>query len=146
MKTYSAKPSEVVRKWYIIDASDTSLGRISTVAARLLTGKDKPMYTPHIDSGDYVVIVNAENLVVTGKKLENKIYYKHSGYPGGLKEKSLKDVMEKDPTHAVLKSVRGMLPVNKLRQGRLERLKIYAGLEHPHDPQKPEKLNVKAGK
>lgn len=146
MKTYSAKPNEVVRKWHIIDASDATLGRISTVAARLLTGKNKPMYTPHIDSGDYVIVINAENLVVTGNKLEAKIYYRHSQYPGGLRETKLKDKLAKDPTEVVFKAVRGMLPVNKLRKDRLERLKIYAGTEHPHDPQKPEKINIKAGK
>lgn len=143
MKTYSAKPSEVTRSWHIIDASQAPLGRISTVAARQLTGKDKPMYTPHIDCGDFVVIINADNLVVTGSKVEKKVYYRHSNFPGGLKETSLKEKLVKDSTDVVYKAVRGMLPVNKLRQDRLARLKIYAGAEHPHDPQKPKKLSLK---
>lgn len=146
MKTYSAKPSDVTRKWYVLDASEVSLGRLSTVAAKLLTGKDKPMFTQHIDCGDYVIVVNADNLVVTGNKLEDKMYYRHSGFPGGLKEASLKDVMAKDSTRAVIHAIRGMLPVNKLRDDRLARLKVYAGTEHNHEAQKPEKLTLKAGK
>lgn len=146
MKTYSAKPSEVIRKWYVVDASDLPLGRISTRVADLLTGKLKPMYTAHIDCGDYVIVINAENLVVTGKKLEDKMYYKHSNYPGGLTETTLKYEMAKDPTKVIFQSVRGMLPVNKLRDERLKRLKIYAGAEHNHEAQKPEVLNLKEGK
>lgn len=145
-KTYSAKPSDVVRKWYVVDASELPLGRLSTKVADLLTGKGKPMYTKHIDCGDYVVIINAENLVVTGKKLEDKMYYKHSNYPGGLTETTLKFEMEKDPTKVVFKSVRGMLPVNKLRDERLARLKIYAGKEHNHSAQQPTELTLKEGK
>lgn len=145
MKTYSAKPSEVVRKWHVIDAADASLGRISTVAATLLTGKGKPMFTHHIDCGDFVVIVNSDNLVVTGKKMEDKMYYKHSNFPGGLKEFQLKEKMAKDSTDVIFKAVRGMLPVNKLRDGRLARLKIYAGTDHNHDAQKPEKMSLKEG-
>lgn len=146
MKTYSAKPSEVTRKWYVVDAADASLGRISTVIATLLTGKGKPMFTHHIDCGDFVVVVNSDNLVVTGKKMEDKMYYKHSNFPGGLKEFQLKEKMAKDSTEVIFKSVRGMLPVNKLRDDRLARLKIYAGPEHNHDAQKPEKLSLKEGK
>lgn len=146
MKTYSAKPSDVVRKWYVIDASDATLGRIATQVATLLTGKGKPMYTAHIDTGDFVIVVNTDNLVVTGNKLEDKMYYRHSGFPGGLTETQLKDKMIKDSTEVIFKAVRGMLPVNKLRDGRLERLKLYAGTEHKHEAQKPVTLSLKEGK
>lgn len=142
MKTYSAKPTDVTRKWYVIDASQAPLGRVATVAATLLTGKGKPQFTKHIDCGDYVIIVNAENLVVTGNKLEDKTYYRHSGFPGGLTATTLSAQMVKDPTVPVMKAIRGMLPVNKLRDARLARLKIYAGTEHNHEAQKPEMLNV----
>jgi large subunit ribosomal protein L13 len=142
MKTYSLKPTDITRKWYVIDASQAPLGRISTVAARLLIGKDKPSVTAHIDGGDYVIITNASKLVVTGKKLQDKIYYRHSGFPGGLYQRTLSEQMEIDPTKVIEHSVRGMLPVNKLRDGRLKRLKIYAGAEHEHAAQKPEVLNL----
>ena len=146
-KTFSAKPTDVERKWYVLDASEIPLGRLSTKAATLLTGKGKPQFTKHIDCGDFVIVINAANLVVTGDKMEQKMYYRHSGYPGGLKELQLKAVMEKDPTKPVMKSIRGMLPVNKLRDGRLARLKIYAGSEHNHAPQKPESISLaKEGK
>lgn len=146
MKTYSAKPSDVTRKWYVIDASQAPLGRVATQIATLLTGKGKPMFTHHIDTGDFVVVINAQDTVVTGKKLEDKRYYHHSHFPGGLKEATLKEKMEQDPTHALFHAVRGMLPVNKLRDARLERLKIYAGPEHRHEAQKPEVISVKEGK
>lgn len=146
MKTYSAKPSEVTRKWYVIDASETTLGRVATQAARLLIGKDKPMVTHHIDCGDFVVIVNTDKLKVTGSKLEEKMYYHHSGHPGGLTETKLKDVMAKDSTRALYEAVRGMLPVNKLRDGRLLRLKLHAGAEHNHEAQKPEVISLKGAK
>jgi len=146
MKTFSVKPSDVTRKWYVIDASEAPLGRIATRVATLLTGKGKPQFSHHIDCGDYVIIINAAKLVVTGDKLEKKMYYHHSHFPGGLKETALKDQLVKDPTKAVEHAVRGMLPVNKLRDGRLARLKIYAGSEHTHDPQKPEVISVKEGK
>jgi large subunit ribosomal protein L13 len=146
MKTYSAKPADVTRKWYVIDASEAPLGRLSTVAATLLTGKGKPQFTAHIDTGDYVIVVNADNLVVTGNKMEDKMYYRHSNFPGGLTETQLKEKMAKDSTTVIVKAIRGMLPVNKLRAGRLDRLKVYAGTEHNHDAQKPEKLSVKGGK
>lgn len=146
MKTYSAKPSEVTRKWYIVDASEAPLGRVATKVAKLLTGKDKPMFTQHIDCGDYVVIINAKDTVVTGKKLEQKMYYHHSHFPGGLKEATLADKMESNPIHAIFHAVRGMLPVNKLRDARLERLKIYADADHKHEAQKPELISVKEGK
>lgn len=142
MKTYSAKPTEVTRKWYVVDASEAPLGRVATQIATLLTGKGKPMFTHHIDCGDFVVVTNAENLVVTGKKLTDKKYYHHTLYPGGIKEASLAQKMAKDPTSIITHAVRGMLPVNKLRPGRLERLKVYAGSEHKHEAQKPEKFSV----
>lgn len=146
MKTYSAKPTEVVRKWYVIDASEAPLGRVATVAATLLTGKRKPMFTKHIDCGDYVIITNSDQLVVTGNKLEDKIYYRHSNYPGGLTETRLKDKIANDSTEVIVKAIRGMLPVNKLRKERLMRLKVYTGTDHNHEAQKPEKFSVKEGK
>lgn len=146
MKTYSAKPTEVTRKWYVLDASKAPLGRVSTQAAKLLTGKDKPMFTQHIDCGDFVIIINASKTQVTGGKLDSKMYYRHSGYPGALKELTLREKMEKDPTHAITHAIRGMLPVNKLRDGRLARLKVYAGAEHNHEAQKPQVISVKEGK
>ncbi len=136
-KTYSAKPSEVTRKWYIIDASTAPLGRVSTVAASLLLGKGKPQFTKHIDCGDYVIILNAKDLRVTGDKLKTKKYYHHSQHPGGLRTRSLEDQLALDPTKVIYHSVRGMLPDNKLRDGRLLRLKIYADDQHKQDPQKP---------
>lgn len=142
-KTYSAKPSDVTRKWYVLDASEAPLGRVATRAATLLTGKEKPMFTHHIDTGDYVIIVNAAQTVVTGKKATDKMYYRHSGFPGGLTELSFNEVMAKDPTKAMFMAVRGMLPVNKLRDERLKRLKIYAGADHQHEAQKPETVSVK---
>ncbi len=146
MKTYSAKPSDVTRKWYVIDASEAPLGRLATQIATLLTGKGKPQFTQHIDCGDYVIVINADNLVVTGKKLTDKTYFRHTGYPGGIKEATLEEKMAKDSTDVVHKAVRGMLPVNKLRDERLKRLKIYAGAEHNHEAQKPEAFSVKEGK
>lgn len=146
MKTYSAKPSDVTRKWYVIDASEATLGRVATQVAQLLTGKGKPMFTQHIDVGDYVIVVNTDNLKVTGNKMEDKMYYRHSNYPGGLTETQLKDKMASDSTEVIFKAVRGMLPVNKLRADRLDRLKLYAGNEHNHEAQKPEKLSLKEGK
>jgi large subunit ribosomal protein L13 len=146
MKTFSAKPTDISRKWYVIDASEAPLGRVATVAANLLTGKGKPMFTQHIDTGDYVIIINTDQLVVTGKKLQDKMYYRHSNYPGGLTETTLAEQMTKDSTKVFEHAIRGMLPVNKLRKARLERLKIYAGSEHNHEAQKPENFSVKEGR
>lgn len=146
MKTFSAKPSDVTRKWYVIDATEAPVGRLATVAAALLTGKGKPTFTKHIDTGDYVIVVNADQLVVTGDKLEQKMYYRHSHFPGGLTETKLRHQMDKDSTKVIEHAIRGMLPVNKLRADRLMRLKVYAGAEHNHEAQKPEKFNVKVGK
>jgi len=145
-KTYSAKPGDVTRSWYVIDASEAPLGRVATRIATLLTGKEKPMFTQHIDCGDYVIVINAANTVVTGKKATDKIYYRHTGFPGGIKQRTFTEQMENDPTAALEHAVRGMLPVNKLRDGRLARLKIYAGAEHGHEAQKPKTLSLKGDK
>lgn len=146
MKTYSAKPADVTRRWYVIDAAEAPLGRIAAKASTLLTGKGKPMFTHHIDCGDFVIIINADKLVVTGKKLDDKMYYRHSGYPGNLKEFQLKEMMAKDATRVIEKAVRGMLPVNKLRPARLDRLKVYAGAEHNHAAQQPVSISIKESK
>jgi large subunit ribosomal protein L13 len=146
MKTYSAKPADVTRVWYVIDASEVSLGRLATRVSELLTGKGKPQFTRHIDCGDYVIIINAENLRVTGDKGSKKKYYRHSHYPGGIKEETLAEKMEKDPTQVIVKAVRGMLPVNKLRDGRLARLKVYADAKHSHEAQKPTVISLKGSK
>lgn len=143
-KTYSAKPDEVTRKWYVIDAGDAPLGRVATRVATLLTGKEKPMFTSHIDCGDHVIVINSKNTVVTGKKATDKIYYRHSGFPGGIKQRTFTEQMEKDATHAIFHAVRGMLPVNKLRDERLARLKIYTDGEHKHEAQKPETISLKS--
>lgn len=142
MRTYSQKPAEVTRKWYVLDASQTTMGRVATVAASLLIGKGKPTITSHVDGGDHVVIINADKVGVSGDKEEKKVYYNHSGYPGGLRERQFKDVAN---TEALYKAIRGMLPVNKLRDGRLKRLKIYGGSEHNHAAQQPEIYDLKKG-
>lgn len=141
-KTYSAKPSDVTRRWILIDASEASLGRISTVIAAYLTGKNKPMYTAHIDCGDHVVVINAEKLKVTGNKLEDKKYYSHSGHPGGLKTASLKQKLEKNPTEVIEHAVKGMIPKNKLATDRIARLRVFNGPEHEHTAQQPQKVEV----
>jgi large subunit ribosomal protein L13 len=143
MKTYSAKPTDVTRQWYIVDASEAPLGRVATKVATLLTGKGKPQFTKHIDCGDFVIIINAQQTVATGEKATKKMYYKHSNYPGGLTETSLREKMEKDPTFAITNAVRGMLPVNKLRDERLKRLKVYADAEHKHEAQQPKLISIK---
>jgi large subunit ribosomal protein L13 len=141
--TFSAKPTDVKRQWYLIDANDASLGRISTVAAKILTGKDKTIFTKHIDCGDYVVVINSDKLKVTGDKLKSKMYYRHSGYPGALKELKLEQLMSKDSTKVIEHSIRGMLPVNKLRDSRLKRLKIYRNDQHKHQAQQLIKIDLK---
>ena len=143
MKTYSQKPAEVTRKWYVIDASQAPLGRVATTVASLLIGKGKPTVTSHVDGGDYVIVINTDNVQVTGKKMTDKMYYRHTPYPGGLKTASLTDKIGKDSTDVIFQAVRGMLPVNKLRDGRLDRLKIYPGADHQHEAQKPETLSLK---
>ncbi|MEI6755932.1 MAG: 50S ribosomal protein L13 [bacterium] len=143
MSTFSAKPTDVTRAWYMIDATEAPLGRIATEAAKILMGKNKPQFTKHIDCGDFLVIINASGTVVTGDKMKKKMYYKHSGYPGGLKELSLEQKMASDPTFAITKAIRGMLPVNKLRDPRLARLKVYADSDHAHTAQSPKLIKVK---
>ena len=137
MKTYSAKPLEVERKWYLIDAEGKTLGRLAVLAANLLRGKHKPQYTPNVDTGDFVIIINSSKIKVTGNKETDKIYYHHTGYPGGLKSASFKELMEKDATLALEKAIKGMLPHNTLGHEQFNKLKIYAGSEHPHAAQKP---------
>ena len=138
MATYMAKPAEVEKKWWIIDAADKPLGRVSTEAARILRGKHKPIFTPNIDTGDFVIIINADKAVLTGDKLDKKMYYHHSGYPGGLKEMTYRQLMAKKPVLAVEKAVKGMLPHNKLGRAQGKKLKVYVGDQHPHAAQKPE--------
>jgi len=143
MKTYSLKNTEVDRDWVIFDASDKVLGRFATKIADKLRGKDKPTFTPHVDGGDFVVVINAEKLKVTGNKAEQKKYYKHSLYPGGLKVKSYKDVLEKNPERIIENAVKGMLPKNKLGKSIIKKLKVYSGSEHPHESQNPIEWNPK---
>ncbi|HEU5187341.1 MAG TPA: 50S ribosomal protein L13 [Candidatus Saccharimonadales bacterium] len=142
MKTYSQKTAEVTRKWLLVDASEGTLGRVATTIAKYLIGKYKPTYTAHVDGGDFVVVVNAANLVVTGDKMEDKKYYHHSGFPGGIKERSLKEQLVRDPAKPIIDAVAGMLPKNKLLDGRLKRLKVYAGPDHTHAAQVPVKVEV----
>lgn len=143
MKTYSAKPLEVTRKWYVVDASEAPVGRLSTKIATLLTGKGKPMFTKHIDCGDYVVVINTDKAIFTGLKEDGKKYYRHSGYPGGIKNRTVREQRELNSTFLIESSVQGMLPVNKLRSARMKRLKLYAGTEHGHEAQKPEVISFK---
>lgn len=142
-KTFSLKASDVAHKWVVVDASTAPLGRLASFVAVRLTGKYKPTFTPHIDDGDYVVVINADQLVVTGNKEEDKKYYRHSGFPGGIKERTLKEVKELDSTAAITAAVKGMIPKNKLAADRLARLRVFTGAEHPHDPQQPTKLEIK---
>ena len=145
MKTFSAKPLEVERKWYVIDADGATLGRLAVEAANILRGKNKPQYTPNVDTGDFVVVINADKITVSGKKETDKLYRSHSGYPGGFKEISFKDMMEKDPTRAIEKAVKGMLPHNTLGDEQFQKLKVYAGANHPHEAQKPVVDELKGG-
>jgi large subunit ribosomal protein L13 len=140
MKTYSAKPKEIEQRWYLVDAEGQTLGRLATRIADTLRGKRKPQYTAHVDTGDFVVVVNAEKIAVTGKKLQQKVYRRHSGYPGGLRERTLAEQLERGPTEVLRRAVRGMLPRNRLARRQLTKLKIYAGPEHPHTAQNPEPL------
>ena len=138
MKSYIAKPAEVERKWYVIDAEDKTLGKIASEVASILRGKKKPIYTPHEDTGDYVIVINAEKVRVTGKKEEQKIYKSHSGYPGGLKETTLRELRAKKPEEIIRHAVKGMMPKGKLGRQMFKKLKVYAGPEHPHTAQNPE--------
>ena len=140
MKTYSQKSSEIAREWWIIDASTLPLGKLAVVIADKLMGKSKVTYTPHTDNGDYVVVVNAKNLKVTGDKMTDKHYYRHSGFPGGLTDLTLAEIIERDPTLAVKKAVAGMLPKNKLQAERMKRLRVFAGAEHSHTAQTPKEI------
>jgi large subunit ribosomal protein L13 len=143
MKSYMARPQEVERKWYVIDAEGRTLGRLATEIAKILRGKNKPQYTPHVDVGDFVVVINAERVVVTGKKAEQKVYRRHSGYPGGMKETSYERMMERKPTEILRKAVYGMMPKTRLARQQFRKLKIYAGPEHPHAAQNPQRLEVR---
>jgi len=140
MKTYSQKASEISREWWLIDASSMPLGKLAVVIADKLMGKSKVTFTPHIDNGDYVVVINAKDLKVTGAKLTDKKYYRHSGFPGGLTELKLEEVLEKDPSLAIREAVKGMLPKNKLAADRLARLRVFAGAEHAHTAQNPKEI------
>ena len=138
-----ARPLEVERKWYVLDAEGRTLGRLATGIAKILRGKNKPQYTPHVDVGDFVVVVNAEKVVVTGKKAEQKVYRRHSGYPGGMKETSYGRMMERRPEEILRRAVYGMMPKTRLARRQMGKLKIYAGSDHPHVAQSPQKLEVK---
>ena len=140
MKTYMASPSDIERKWYVVDATGYTLGRLSSEVAKILRGKNKPQFTPHIDTGDYVIITNADKITVTGKKLEQKIYYRHSDYDGGKKEMTFKEKLDKKPESVIELAVKGMLPKGPLGRAMIKKLFVYAGPEHPHAAQKPEEL------
>ncbi|ODC05145.1 50S ribosomal protein L13 [Terasakiispira papahanaumokuakeensis] len=142
MKTFSAKPQTVTRDWYLVDATDLTLGRLSTELARRLRGKHKPEYTPHVDTGDYIVVINAEKVAVTGKKAQQKMYYRHTGFPGGLKETNFAKLIDHAPEQVIQKAVKGMLPKGPLGRAMLSKLKVYAGAEHPHTAQQPQSLNI----
>ena len=143
MKTYYAKPSEVQREWLLVAATDMTLGRLASEVAQILRGKNKPTYTPHIDTGDFVVIVNAEKIKITGAKATDKVYYRHTGYVGHLKSETFTEAMEKHPTRVIEHAVRGMLPKGTLGTQMYKKLKVYAGPEHPHQAQNPRKIELK---
>lgn len=143
MNTYMAKAADVQRKWYVVDAEGVVLGRLASQIASVLRGKHKPIYTPHVDTGDYVIIINAEKAVLTGKKLDQKVYYTHSGYPGGLHETKYRDLMANKPAFAVKKAIVGMLPKGPLGRSMAKKLRVYAGAEHEYESRKPEKLEIK---
>jgi large subunit ribosomal protein L13 len=145
-KTYSPKADEIDRKWYVVDASGETLGRLASRIAHVLRGKHKPTFTPHLDMGDHVIVVNAEKVAVTGRKEERKVYYRHTGYPGGLRTTTYREMMEKHPERVIRKAVRGMLPRNVLGRQTLKKLRVYAGPEHRHAAQKPEELTLGKGK
>jgi len=143
MRTYNAKPGEIAREWYLVDADGQTLGRLATRIADMLRGKNKPAYTPHVDTGDFVVVVNAEKIHVTGNKLDQKEYIRHSGYPGGIRRRTLREPLERRPEEVLRRAVKGMLPKNRLARKQINKLKIYAGPEHPHEAQAPKPLNLK---
>jgi large subunit ribosomal protein L13 len=140
MKTYVTNPGEVEREWYVVDATGQTLGRLASRVATVLRGKHKPIYSPSVDAGDHVIVINADKIHVTGRKLDQKIYYRYSGYPGGLKETTLRNLLDKRPTRVIRLAVRGMLPKNRLGRQMLKKLKIYAGPDHPHAAQQPKPL------
>jgi large subunit ribosomal protein L13 len=142
MKTWNAKPGEVERRWYLVDAEGKTLGRLATRIADTLRGKDKAQYTPHVDTGDFVVVVNAEKITVTGTKLDDKRYWRHSGYPGGIRSRTLREELDRRPTEVIRKAVKGMLPRNRLARAQLTKLKVYAGPDHPHEAQAPQPLKL----
>lgn len=142
MKTFTAKKQDIQQKWYLIDAKDKIMGRLAPTIANKLRGKDKPIFSPHMDCGDIVVVINAGKIKLTGAKLDQKMYYRHSGYPGALKEEKAKTLLERKPTKLLELAVRGMLPRNRLRDGFMKKLKIYADEEHPHEAQSPEPLKI----
>lgn len=142
MKSYNAKPNEIERKWYIIDAEGKVLGRLASEVAKILRGKNKPIYTPHVDTGDHVIIINAEKIVLTGKKLDQKMYRRHSGHPGGLKETPYRRLMAEKPEMAMQLAVKGMLPKNSLGRKMIKKMKVYTGTEHNHEAQKPELYEI----
>ena len=144
MSTYYAKPGEVTREWLLIDAEDQVLGRVASLAAQILKGKLKPQYTPHVDTGDFLVIINADKIKVTGTKAKDKIYYRHSGYPGGLKQESFEQAMSRHPERVIERAVKGMLPKNTLGRAMGKKLKVYAGPEHPHQAQNPRPIKLEA--
>jgi large subunit ribosomal protein L13 len=144
MKTYAATTADREREWYVVDAEGRTLGRLATQIADTLRGKRKPQYTPHTDVGDFVVVVNAEKIGVTGDKLQSKVYRRHSGYPGGIRSRTLAEMLDRNPEEVIRKAVKGMLPRNKLARKQLLKLKVYAGAEHPHAAQQPKPLEVRS--
>jgi large subunit ribosomal protein L13 len=142
MRTYQATAQDRERDWYVVDAEGKTLGRLATQIADVLRGKRKPTYTPHVDVGDFVIVVNAEKVAVTGDKREKKLYWRHSGYPGGIRPRTLGDLLEKRPEEVIRRAVKGMLPRNRLARQQLRKLKVYAGPDHPHQAQKPEQLEI----
>ena len=142
MKTYTVRKGDIKREWYVVDAQGKTLGRLASEIAKILRGKHKPIYVPHLDCGDYVIVVNAEKVRVTGKKLDQKFYYRHSGYRGGLKSINLRDQLQKHPTRVLEAAVRGMLPKNRLGRAMIKKLKLYAGSSHPHQAQQPKVLEL----
>lgn len=143
MKSFMASPSTIERQWYVVDATGHTLGRLTSEIAAILRGKNKPTFTPHIDTGDNVIVINADKIKVTGKKMEQKIYYNHSDYPGGMRETTLAQMMDKKPTNVITLAVKGMLPKGPLGRSMITKLHVYAGAEHPHAAQKPEVLEIK---
>jgi large subunit ribosomal protein L13 len=142
MKTFVATPANRQRDWYVVDAEGKTLGRLATQLAGILSGKTKPEYTPHCDTGDFVVVINAEKVTVTGKKMDQKRYWRHSGYPGGIRSRTLREMLDRQPEEVLRKAVKGMLPRNKLGRAQLTKLKVYAGTDHPHAAQQPKELEI----